>query len=307
MKYWVGVTDNDWFAFLAGRGLDEVNFWRPSPGPYFTNLPAGTLFLFKLKSPFNHIAGGGFFAQYSTLPIEMVWDALGEKNGAASFREFDYRIRSYRNMPKGPLEMGSNVLVEPFFFPKEQWIPLTDWPRSIVQGKTYDNETPEGAWLWNEVQLRLQDRAILGLVAEPAAEYGGSRYGELFLTRSRLGQGAFRVLVSEAYGKRCAITGESTLPVLEAAHIRPYEMEGPHKISNGLLLRSDFHKLFDAGLVAVTPELRVQVSPRIHEQWYNGKAYYRLQDQPLAVVPKLASQQPDPEFLRWHLSERFVA
>lgn len=34
-------------------------------------------------------AGRGFFAQYSTLPIETVWDAFGRKNGTASFRQFD--------------------------------------------------------------------------------------------------------------------------------------------------------------------------------------------------------------------------
>ena len=45
MKLWAGVTDNNWYSFLAERGLDEVNFWRPSPGPYFTGLPAGTHFL----------------------------------------------------------------------------------------------------------------------------------------------------------------------------------------------------------------------------------------------------------------------
>ncbi len=47
MKFWTGVTDNEWFAFLSERKLDEVNFWRPSPGPYFTDLPAGVTFLFK--------------------------------------------------------------------------------------------------------------------------------------------------------------------------------------------------------------------------------------------------------------------
>lgn len=306
MKFWAGVTDTEWFSFLAARGLDEVNFWRPSPGPYFTNLPAGTPFLFKLKAPYNHIAGGGFFVQYSSLPLDMAWEAFGEKNGAPSFREFDRKIRAYRNLPKGPLEMGCNVLVQPFFFSQERWIEMPTWPKSVVQGKTYDTDTLEGAALWNAVQERLQDKAIQDLAAEPAAEYGGARYGELFLTRARLGQGAFQVLVSEAYEKRCAITGESTLPVLEAAHIQSYAEGGPHRISNGMLLRSDFHKLFDAGLVTVTPELRIRVSDRIKEQWYNGKAYYCLHDQPLAVIPKLDSQRPDPAYLRWHLTERFV-
>lgn len=46
------------------------------------------------------------------------------------------------------------------------------------------------------------------------------------LIRHRLGQGAFRVLVTDAYQRRCAISGEKTLPVLEAAHIRPYSQHG---------------------------------------------------------------------------------
>ncbi len=30
MKGFVGVTDNDWFAFLAQQPrIDEVNFWQP--------------------------------------------------------------------------------------------------------------------------------------------------------------------------------------------------------------------------------------------------------------------------------------
>ena len=306
MKLWAGVTDNDWYTFLSERGFDEVNFWQPSGQAPFTSLPAGTPFLFKLKAPNNHIAGGGYFATFSKLPLSMAWEAFGQKNGAATYLDVEQRIRRLHPGERNVLEIGCSVLVQPFFFERKDWIPIPEWPRSTMRGKTYDTETTEGAWIWNEVQQRLQDKAILDLVAEPAAEYGGPRYGEQFLTRSRLGQGAFRVLVSEAYGKRCAITGESTLPVLEAAHIKPYELEGPHKITNGMLLRSDFHKLFDAGLVTVTPELRVRVSDRIREQYFNGKAYYSLHDKELAVIPKLASQQPDPEFLRWHLNERFV-
>jgi len=175
-----------------------------------------------------------------------------------------------------------------------------------VQGKTADTETTEGAWLWSEVQLRLQDKANQDIVAEPATECGGPRFGELFLTQARLGQGSFKTLVGEAYQRRCAITGGSTFPVLEAAHIKSYAEGGPHRISNGMLMRSDFHKLFDAGFVSVTPELRVRVSDQIKDKWFNGKAYYKLHDQPLAVMPKLDSQRPDPEFLRWHLNEHFV-
>ncbi len=54
-----------------------------------------------------------------------------------------------------------------------------------------------------------------------------------------------RVLVTDTYERRCAITQEKALPALEAAHIRPVAQDGMHCIGNGLLLRSDIHRLFD--------------------------------------------------------------
>lgn len=55
-----------------------------------------------------------------------------------------------------------------------------------------------------------------------------------------------------------------------------------------------------------TPELRVRVCDQIKDKWFNGKAYYRLHDQPLAVIPKQAIERPDPDYLKWHMQERFV-
>jgi putative restriction endonuclease len=65
------------------------------------------------------------------------------------------------------------------------------------------------------------------------------RFGEPRLVKPRLGQGAFRILVTDIYDRKCAITQERTLPALEAAHIRPYIDGGAHEARNGLLLRRD--------------------------------------------------------------------
>jgi putative restriction endonuclease len=73
------------------------------------------------------------------------------------------------------------------------------------------------------------------------------------------------------------------------------------------LLRAGFRRLFDAGLVGVNQDLRIKVSPKIRETWFNGKAYYRLNDQPLTVVPDLAANRPDPDRLKWHFENRFQA
>ena len=132
------------------------------------------------------------------------------------------------------------------------------------------------------------------------------RYGPPFIHRARLGQGSFRTLVIDAYQRQCAVTGEHTPPALEAAHIVPYADHGPHHINNGLLLRSDFHKLFDAGLITIEPDLKVRVSGRIRDLYFNGKAYYRLQGQSLAALPRERMDHPDASFLRWHNENRFV-
>jgi putative restriction endonuclease len=100
-------------------------------------------------------------------------------------------------------------------------------------------------------------------VPSPPPDAGRTpRHGEPVLVRPRLGQGAFRVLVTDVYRRRCAVSGERTLPALDAAHIRPYGEGGEHAAQNGLLLRRDIHSLFDAGYVTVTPDLRFEVSRR---------------------------------------------
>ena len=139
---------------------------------------------------------------------------------------------------------------------RSAWIPVPEnWAPNIVQGKTYDTAMADGRALWDSVQAALADNQKVGEPSLSDGSYEQDRFGAEYLTRGRLGQGAFRVLVTDAYERRCAVTGEKTLPVLEAAHIKPYALHGPHRVSNGILLRSDLHKLFDLGYVTVTPDL----------------------------------------------------
>lgn len=307
MKFWAGVTDNDWFEFLSQSEPDEVNFWQPRGAATYAQLQPGTLFLFKLKSPNHHIAGGGFFVKSTRLPLSLAWDAFGRKNGAAQRQTFESMIRRLSADPtaRDP-EIGCTVLAQPFFWPREMWIPTpAGFASNIVRGRYYDTTEQDGASLWSAVQERLAVSVDAGVhVAEPGPT---ARYGAEMTVRPRLGQGAFRVLVTDAYQRRCALTGESTLPVLEAAHIQPYAESGPHDPANGLLLRSDFHKLFDLGLVTVTPTYDIEVSPKIREEWFNGKAYYRLHGQKLARLPDNIEHRPAEAFLRWHNENRFAA
>ena len=73
------------------------------------------------------------------------------------------------------------------------------------------------------------------------------------------GQPALRAALLEAYGRRCAITGCAVEDVLEAAHITQYLGSLTNHVSNGLLLRTDLHTLFDCGLLAIEPKTRTVV------------------------------------------------
>src|SRR5271168_1183665 len=293
----IAVTDGDWFEMLRRQpNVGEVNFWAPSAAN-FRALQPGELFLFKLHAPRNVIVGGGVFAYASALPRSLAWEAFREANGARSAHEMRARIARYRRADPGnrsDFEIGCRILTQPFFFDEADWIPVpASWARNIVSFKTYNTADADGLALWDAVNDRLNRPSFPGM-AEALA-----RFGEPQLIRPRLGQGAFRVLVTDIYNRRCAITHERTLPALEAAHIRPYGDGGEHEARNGLLLRRDIHSLFDAGYVTVTPDLHFEVSRRIKEEFNNGKHYYALHGK--QIEPPLDSRQyPDPDALTWH-------
>lgn len=289
-------------AFLSRRDVDEVNFWTPSARVGFGALQPGEPFLFKLHAPFHAIVGGGFFSRYSALPLSTAWIAFAEKNGAASLRECYGRIQRYRRdgAAHDPV-IGCVVLERPFFFPESDWIdPPSDWSPNIVRGKGYSAEEGVGVALWEQVQQRLMALPVPGGAqdADPRGYWGVGFH--------RVGQGAFRVAVTDAYGRQCAVTREHTLPVLEAAHIRPFGEGGPHEVSNGLLLRSDLHILFDRGYVGIDEDYRLVVSARLEGEYHNGRDYYARQGQRIAL-PERRIDRPSQDHLEWHRRAVYIA
>lgn len=313
MRLYVAVTDSEWYKLHTSKSvIDEVNFWRPSPEAGFKVLSLGEPLLFKLHAPNNYIVGGGFFAKFIQLPLRLAWETFGEGNGVRSLEEARARIAKYRRTPiqagEDP-QIGCIVLVEPFFFPREQWIPVpADFSLNIVSGKSYSTDEESGRALWEQVteQLAIFDAGKVNIGTATVAAIQGRRYGEPIPVRPRLGQGAFRVLVTDAYERRCAITRERTLPVLEAAHIMPYSEGGRHELTNGLLLRSDLHRLFDLGYVTIDPkDRRLIVSRKIREEFENGRDYYALEGRQM-WIPTDDNAVPSYGNLLYHAENVFL-
>lgn len=301
MKAFIGVTDHNWFNFLSNQqNLEEINFWQPSGKSTFQVLNPGELFLFKLHSPNNFIVGGGFFAHSTTLPISLAWEAFGFGNGALSLHDMKAKVTKYRSNDSSTntdFHIGCILLEQPFFLSKELWIPVpSNWAPNIVRGKTYDLTIEPGLTIWNQIQTRI---TLNNMIGEEKA-----KYGDPILSFPRLGQGTFRVLVTDEYERKCAISNERTLPALDAAHIKPYSENGKHEISNGILLRRDIHALFDKGYITITPLLHIEVSRKIKEEYENGRDYYKHHGN-LIRLPRNPINKPKFEYLEWHNNNVF--
>lgn len=312
----VGLTDDAWFRHFrpddARVDVDEVNFWRPLAQTQFRALEPGQPFFLRLKAPDYAIAGFGFFAHQTRLSVSEAWTAFGTKNGDPTFERFAGRIQSYRRANgrdwHGPTkeQLTCLVLRDVVFFPSSLWLPWDEregWGRSTQGYKTYDLAKGPG-----ELLAELLRVAQAATVPELGAEFtpfaDDTRGAQLGVNPRREGQGTFRVRLLDAYERRCAVTGEHALPVLDAAHIQPYLGPASNHVQNGLVLRTDLHRLFDDGYVSISPDLELMVSRRLREEFDNGEAYYAMAGRQL-LVPRERQARPSRSALEWHASNVF--
>jgi putative restriction endonuclease len=278
MRGYVGVTDGDWYRFLAERpgNLGEVNFWRPGGGRGFHAVAEGEPFFFKTHAPGNRVVGGGFFGGFAPLRVSEAWDLLGEANGVVSEDAMMRRIAHYRREPIAPGEdpvIGCVFVRDVTFFPDDlTFEPPPEFASSIVQGKSYDMGDPRYSRYFADLMQLVLGVAVELDLSRPWHR-SGPVFGDLRLAPYRLGQQAFKAVVADAYQWRCAITGSKIRPALQAAHIVPVKPAygGEHRLDNGLLPRSD------------------------------AKA------REVIALPERRADRPNPDFLRWHLDTVFKA
>ncbi len=308
-------TDRAWFEFLATRAVDgrvdEVNFWLPRARRPMKHMIPGETIFFRLKSPDYAIAGYGFFAHFDVVDLHTAWSAFGWKNGDSDKRRFFERIGKYRGVdllaPGAVIApIGCTILRDATFWPVSRWMPWgvsEGWAPNIVQGKT-EGDQGRAARLAAAVLAdarRMPDDLIERFMPLEVDQ----RTMVLRELTAREGQGAFRLRLLRAYEGQCAITGEHTEPVLDAAHIQPYLGPLSNHVQNGLLLTKEFHALFDEGYVAVTPDYEVRVSERLRADWKNGKRYYPYDNARLLHLPSDPALRPSRDALAWHLEHVF--
>lgn len=287
----ISPTDIDWFTFLKNEGLNsEINFWTPTPWNV-SKLKRGDRLYFMLKSPIRRIGGYGQFLEYKNTTVKQAWNEFGPKNGCASKKEFIDRLDKYksdRSSDKKSVsesEIGCIVLTNAVFYDEEYFLNLDnyeiDFSRYIVKIKYYNSSDPLQA-----VEATKELPETFELISANSKKLKKSR-----LVTERKGQGIFRAKLTSAYENKCCITGEDTPELLEAAHIQPYIDQNSNHVKNGLLLRVDFHKIFDSGLMFIDDNYRINISPQVESEYYkkfNGSSIN---------LPKNKNQYPSKKAL----------
>ena len=173
--------------------------------------------------------------------------------------------------------------------------------------------------IWNEFnsnweQLTFESERLLEAMTgqvpaavEEAQEFPEGRTRES-LVRTRINQGFFRAAVLAAYGNRCCITGLSVAKLLNASHIVPWAADLKNRTNprNGLCLNAIHDRAFDCGLLTVTPDLRVKLSPKIKKASADNAVrdfIWRFEESPISLPRRF---MPDESFLRFHNQNVFM-
>lgn len=318
MKAAVAPTDERWADFLAEHPEQpEATFWQPSTSGRFRLLGEGEPLLFKTKAPApgrifrrwgpNQLVGGGILSGYERFAIGEAWDLYGEGNGVASLAELIARIGRFSPGVDASSVIGCVLLRDLFFMPPQAALPQPeDFASNLTSAKGYDLAASGRhvdlvfATMLDRAEIRWDDGDLPASGRHDPVEFRER------LTRARLGQQAFQGLMLTSYDRRCAVTGNRVVPVLEAAHIQPVTNGGTHTVANGLLLRSDVHRLFDRGLLGINERYELQVSPLLRARWGNGKEFY---DHAGSVIrlPEAKRERPSRDSITWHMDTVFLA
>jgi putative restriction endonuclease len=128
------------------------------------------------------------------------------------------------------------------------------------------------------------------------------------IVRARVNQGFFRSAVLAAYGLRCCITGLPIPALLNASHIVPWALDIKNRTNprNGLCLNVIHDRAFDCGLLTITSDFAVKLSPRVKAKSADEAVAHLLwkYDGVSITMPRRFS--PDPEYLRFHNEKVFI-
>lgn len=299
MALWIKSVQPSWFSFVSARAdFDEVNLWNPSHNRSFEGAEVGDIVVFRIEGRKGQIFGYGQFFASAIYWASDAWDIFGERNGVGSLDLLNTAIRARRGASSTgtPLAIACHDIVHPVYFHNGLRARIPPEVLARLGPGPIEEDGEDGKLLLRfigETEAQARQFAEVSIVQVP------SDRRPVYPGRS-----GFRLSVTEAYGRTCAITGETVLPAPDAVHIIAREYGGGYGVRNGLLLKRDLHGIYDAGYLSIDDQHRVMISVWLPQAFPNSATYLALNNATL-LLPRNLDHHPDPTALAWHREMRF--
>lgn len=178
------------------------------------------------------------------------------------------------------------------------------------------------AEIWNEFsgnweELAFQSEAILAKFKNDTIENSADILKENLpaegreresLVKTRVNKSFFRKTILASYDNHCCITGISIPELLVAGHIVPWAVDKENRMNpcNGLCLNALHDKAFDKGLITITPEYQVMLSPllyRLKDKTALDTYFWPFKNRQIELPQRFL---PDKHLLKYHYDNIFI-
>jgi len=127
------------------------------------------------------------------------------------------------------------------------------------------------------------------------------------IVKVRVNQSFFRSSILASYNNTCCITGMQQPEFLIASHIRPWSVDEKNRLNpqNGIAINALHDKAFEVGLITITIDFKIKVSPLLLKQKKSKSIedyFLKYNNQDIILPSRFL---PDVEFLKYHNQERF--
>ena len=127
------------------------------------------------------------------------------------------------------------------------------------------------------------------------------------MVKIRVNQSFFRSSILASYNNTCCITGIKQPEFLIAGHIKPWSVDEKNRLNpqNGIAINALHDKAFETGLLTITTDFKVKISPVLLKQKKSKSIedYFIKYDKKDIILP--SRFLPDVEFLKYHSEVRF--
>ncbi|MDO5352834.1 MAG: HNH endonuclease signature motif containing protein [Succinatimonas sp.] len=306
---------SEWYQVISDNymvsGSQILNCWFTSKSEQINNqlscddnFAPGSLVLFSLSiNKVDYIVGGAFLLEKENLKPSQCWRNCGVRNGFKTKEDFFAAIKNNGGNLKE--DLSCYFVNSPFLFTHANMIKIPDAFSLHYEARTrliFDKNEPFAHYM---VKITLDKR-------DEQLKMGNSTnqdwLGLYFLTahaRNAKSTPTTYAQIMNLYNFRCAITGCSTEPLLDLAHIRNIYDDRFNCPQNCLILRNDLHRLFSLGLITAKYDGDKQIILEVSKNMLEVLGTYTQYDGMPLNLPEDKSLWPSRENLEWHHKVRF--